>query len=96
MQFLNESLFSMRVQQNGESVDRYITNLYTLAEFSVFGEVRDESIRDGIVVEIRDKNLSEILQLESELTLSKAINTVKQKGVEKHQTLMKFKAFLTV
>ena len=46
MQFLKESLFSIRVQQNGESIDRYITNLYTLAEVSAFGEVRNELIRD--------------------------------------------------
>ena len=86
--------FNMRVQQEGESVDSFITDLYTLAEFCVFGELHDELIRDRIVVGIRDKNLSERLQLESDLTLSKAIHTVRQKEVvKKQQTLMNFKAF---
>ena len=86
--------FNMCVQEEGESVDSFITNLYTLAEFCVFGDLHDELIRDRIVVGIRDKNLSERLQLESELTLSKAINAVRQKEVvKKQQNLMSFKAF---
>ena len=68
--------FNMRVQEESESVDSLITDLYTLAEFCVFGDLHDELIRDRTVVGIRDKNLSERLQLESELTLSKAINAV--------------------
>ena len=84
----------MRVQEEGESVDSFITDLYTLAEFCVFGDLHDELIRGRIVVGIRDKNLSERLQLESELTLSKAINAVRQKEVvKKQQNLMSFKAF---
>ena len=86
--------FNMRVQQEGESVDSFITDLYTLAEFCVFGKLHDELVRDKIVVGIRDKNLSERMQLESNLTLSKAINTVRQKEVvKKQQTPMNFKAF---
>ena len=86
--------FNMRVQEEDESVDSFITDLYTLAEFCVFGDLHDELIRDRIVVGIRDKNLSERLQLESELTLSKAINAVRQKEVvKKQQNLMSFKAF---
>ena len=86
--------FNMRVQEEGESVDSFITDLYTLAKFCVFGDLHDELIRDRIVVGIRDKNLSERLQLESELTLSKAINAVRQKEVvKKQQNLMSFKAF---
>ena len=84
----------MRVQHEGESVDSFITDLYTLAEFYAFGELHDELIRDRIDVGILDKNLSERLQLESDLTLSKAINTVRQKdAVKEQQTLMNLKAF---
>ena len=51
-------------------------------------------IRDRIVVGIRDKNVSERLQLETDLTLLKAINTVRQKEVVKRQqTLVNFKTF---
>ena len=60
----------------------------------MFGDLRDELIRDRIVLGIRDKNLSERLQLDSELTLSKAINAVRPKEVvKKQQNLMSFKAF---
>ena len=89
--------FNMRVKEEGESVDSLITDLYTLAEFCVFGDLHDELIHDRIVVGIRDKNLSERLQLESELTLSKAINAVRQKEVvKKQQNLMSFSAQPTV
>ena len=41
--------FNMRFQQEGESVDSFITDLYTLAEFCVFGDLHDELICDCIV-----------------------------------------------
>ena len=79
----------MRVQQEGESVDSFITYPYTLAEVCVFGELHDERIVLGL-----HNNLSERLQLECDLTLLKAISTVRLKGVvKKQQTLMNFKAF---
>ena len=81
--------FNMRVQTEGESVDNFITDLYALAEFCNFGVLRNELIRDRIVVGIRDKALSERLQLEADLTLTKAVNLVRQKEVvRKQQHLM--------
>ena len=47
--------FNMRVQTEGESVDNFITDLYALAEFCNFNVLRDELIRDRIVVGIRAK-----------------------------------------
>ena len=38
--------FSMNVQTDGESVDNFKTDLYTLAEFCDFSDLRDELIRD--------------------------------------------------
>ena len=49
----------MRVQKEGEPVDNFITDLYSLAEHCNFGTLHDELIRDRIVVGIRDKALSE-------------------------------------
>ena len=46
MLFFKRARFNMRVQQEGESVDSFITDLYTLAEFCEFGELHDELIRD--------------------------------------------------
>ena len=81
--------FKMCVQTEGESVDTFITDLYTRAEFCNFGDLRDELLRDRIVVGIRDKALSERLQLEADLTLEKAVNLARQKEVvRKQQSLM--------
>ena len=79
----------MRVQTEGESVDTFITDLYTLAELCNFSDLRDELIRDRIVVGIRDNALSEWLQLEADLTLGRAVNLIRQKEVvRKQQSLM--------
>ncbi|KAL9984704.1 hypothetical protein ACROYT_G007030 [Oculina patagonica] len=70
--------FNQRSQQDGESVDNFITDLYCLAEYCEFGTLRDDLIRDRIVVGIKDKKLSEQLQLDSKLTLEKAITKARQ------------------
>lgn len=43
--------------------------LYDLAENCDYGHMREEMIRDRLVVGIRDNALSEKLQLEAKLTL---------------------------
>ena len=77
--------FNLRLQKEGESADNFITDLYTLAEHCQFGTLHDELIRDRIVVGLRDKALSEKLQLESSLTLEKAINQAKPKELIRQQ-----------
>ena len=77
--------FNLHVQKEGESADNFITDLYTLAEHCQFGALHDELIRDRIVVGLRDKALSEKLQLESSLTLEKAINQARQKELIRQQ-----------
>lgn len=47
--------FNLRTQQDGGSVDTFITDLYCLAEYCEFGTLRDDLIRDRIVVGIKDK-----------------------------------------
>ena len=66
--------FNMRVQREGEPVDSFITDLYSVAKHCNLGILHDELICDGIVVGITDMALSEKLQLEAELTLERAIN----------------------
>ena len=81
--------FNLRGQQDGESVDKFITDLYCLAEYCEFGTLRDDILRDGIVVGIKDKKLSEQLQLDSKLTLEKAITKTRQsETVKKQQTFL--------
>ena len=81
--------FNLRSQQAGESVDNFITDLCCLAEYSEFGTLRDNLIQDRIVVGIKDKKFSEQLQLDSKLTLEKAITKTRQaETVKKQQTFL--------
>ena len=70
--------FNRRSQGPEESVKQFITSLYNLAENCAYGELKDEMIRDRIVVGICDSSLSERLQLDPELTLEKAKTLVRQ------------------
>ena len=54
-----------------ESADHFITELHRLAENCELGEMKDQLIRDRLVVGIRDSALSERLHLEADLTLNK-------------------------
>ena len=60
--------FNSRKQETGESVDSFITDLHCLARYCNYGNLHDETIRDRIVVGIRDGKLSQRMQLEAELT----------------------------
>ncbi|KAG7482509.1 hypothetical protein JOB18_022706 [Solea senegalensis] len=62
--------FNSRRQQDGESAESFITSVHKLAENCGFGVLKEELVRDRIVVGIRDKRLSEQLQMDSELTLA--------------------------
>eukprot|EP00731_Ephydatia_muelleri_P009037 Em0004g1375a len=70
--------FNLRKQEDGEPVDDFVTSLYSLAQYCNFGDLHDEMITDRLVVGLRDANLSEKLQLDSELTLEKAIAMARQ------------------
>ena len=77
--------FNCRNQLAGESVEQYITALYSLVEFCEYGDLKEEMLRDRIVVGIRDTALSEKLQLQADLTLDKAKKLVRQKEAVKEQ-----------
>ena len=77
--------FNQRIQQENEPVDAFITDLHTLAQHCSYGALHDEMIRDRIVVGLRDKALSAKLQLESDLTLEKAVNQARQKELVRQQ-----------
>lgn len=81
--------FNLRNQNSDESVDEYITSLYSMAEHLKFGNLHDELLRDKIVVGIKDKRLSERLQLDTDLTLQGAINKVRQsESVKQQQSIL--------
>lgn len=71
--------FNSRSQQAGESAEQYILALYSLAENCNYDRAhKEQAIRDRLVVGIRDKKLSERLQMDRELTLDKAKKLIRQ------------------
>ena len=64
--------FNKRNQLPNESVEQFITEVHRLGDSCEFGEMKEELIRDCLVVGIRDHSLSERLQMEPDLTLDKA------------------------
>jgi hypothetical protein len=70
--------FNLRRQLPGETAATFITALNKLADTCEFGALRDELIRDRLVISICDAKLSEKLQMDDKLTLEKAITTIRQ------------------
>lgn len=70
--------FNTRNQKIAENADDFITSIHNLAAKCNFGNLKDELIRDRIVVGVLDVSLSEKLQAKSDLTLKEAILAVKQ------------------
>ena len=78
--------FNGRNQGTDESAEEYITALYSLVETCDYkADVVEEMLRDRIVVGMKDKALSERLQLDPDLTLDKAKKTMRQKEAVKEQ-----------
>lgn len=59
--------FNPRKQLDGKTVDQYIIELYKLADTCDYGNLKDEDIRNRLVVGIRDASLSQQLHLDTEL-----------------------------
>ena len=79
--------FNRRKQDEGESVDDFITSLYGLVEHCNYGALKGEMIRDRLVVGVRDASLSLKLQMDSELTLEKAVSIARQSETIKKQQM---------
>ncbi|UYV79044.1 hypothetical protein LAZ67_17000853 [Cordylochernes scorpioides] len=77
--------FNSRIQEDREPVDEFITSLYKLADSCEFEGLHEQLIRDRIVVGVRDKALFERMQLDSELTLEKAVKMVRQQEAVRQQ-----------
>ena len=67
------AIFHQRVLGAGENIETFVRVLYDLAEHADFTD-KDSSIRDRLVVGLCDKELSEKLQLQPDLTLQQAIS----------------------
>ncbi|XP_064468601.1 uncharacterized protein LOC135381115 [Ornithodoros turicata] len=80
-----ERAFNSRVQGDSESADDFATALYKLAETCEYAALKDDFMRDRLVVRLRDKRLSEKLQFHSALTWEKALTTARQNEAVKLQ-----------
>ncbi|CAC5416847.1 unnamed protein product [Mytilus coruscus] len=82
--------FNKRKQDDDEGVESFVTSLYTLTEHCGYNDLRQEMIKDRIVVGIKDSNLSLKMQLDPELTLKKATDMARQsESVKKQQAIMR-------
>ena len=85
--------FNKRVQGETETVIDFIEDLHKLSETCDFGELKEELIRDRIVVGIKDSTLARKLMQDDALTLDKAINAAKTaEMVQFHQQILKGEA----
>ena len=78
--------FNKRNQMEGESAEEYITVLYGLIETCEFGALKEQLLKDRLVVGIRNGNLSDALQMDAKLTLEEAKKKIRQKEAIKEQT----------
>ena len=85
MSFYERMKFNQRIQQEGESVESFITDLHALSEMCNYGGLTNEMIRDRIIVGIRDDSMAERLQIDPEITLDKAISIARQGEMLKKQ-----------
>lgn len=79
-------LFNSRKQMPGESIETFITDLYSLIEKCDYGNLKDELLRDRIVVGMSDSKTSEILQLKADLTLSEAVKIARSAEMQHKYT----------
>ena len=87
------AVFNQRVQREGEKAESFITALFTLAEHCAYDDLREDLIRDRIVVGIRDHELSRKLQLQADLTLERVITQVRQnEDIHGHQPVVRAQA----
>ncbi|KAJ8944022.1 hypothetical protein NQ318_021737 [Aromia moschata] len=78
--------FNSRVQNSGETIESFITSLHSLAEHCDYGMLKDQLIRDRIVVGMSDVKTSEKLQLRDKLTLTECITIAKQAELQAIQS----------
>lgn len=78
--------FNSRAQRAGESIELFITALHGLAENCEYGALKDELIRDRIVVGMLDVRTSERMQLQANLSLKDAITIAKQAEIQQRQS----------
>ena len=79
-----------RLSQGSDSVDVFINKLHRQAEYCDYKALKQELIRDRLVVGVQDDELSEKLQAMPDLTLDVATLTVRQyEAAKQAQTIVR-------
>lgn len=68
----------LKRKQGEESGEEFITALHALAKHCEWGNLLDDMILLTLVIGMKDEGLSDRLQLDSSLTLEKAVNSLRQ------------------
>ncbi|KAE8737488.1 hypothetical protein FOCC_FOCC017048 [Frankliniella occidentalis] len=76
---LERQKFLRRKQLPNESVDNFITDLHRLAENCKYQTMKEEFIRDNILVGMRDRTLADAMTLDKTLTLKKTSDKARAK-----------------
>ena len=71
------AMFYQRSQDSSESIEAFYRALYELSEHANFHN-REDTIRDRFVLGVSDRELSEKLQLQADLTLENAVKQARQ------------------
>ena len=80
--------FHWQCQQESETIDQFVTVQHILTKYYTYGSLKEEMIRNHLVVGLHDGNLSLKLQMNPRLTLKTAISTASQ-GVQKQQPIVR-------
>ena len=79
------SRFNARSQLPGETVEQYVTALHVMADKCNYGQLKDELIRDRIVMGLADARTKKRLQLKRDLTLESALTKARQTEEQRRQ-----------
>ena len=63
------AMFGLRNQLEGESIEAFVTTLYTLSKHCDYSSLRYDLVRDRLILGVRDKRLNEKLMLTDSLDL---------------------------
>ncbi|UYV67812.1 K02A2.6-like [Cordylochernes scorpioides] len=72
------ALFGLRSQWPEETIEEFVTVLHRKSEHCEYANLREELIRDRLVLGVKDRKLLEKLMLNENLTLAKAVEIVRQ------------------
>ena len=78
-------MFRVRVQNEDETFEQFITDLKTKAATCNYGALKDSLIQDQVVVGIKDTKLKEKILRDANLTLDGAIQSCLASKVAKQQ-----------